>query len=250
MMPRFTPSTRLFAWAALCSTALACAHVQAQSGTRTAPSRTYRAPSYSTPNYNAPPVPRQVMPRQVVQRQPAAAGLQGYCPVCVIEMKKWVKGKPSIQAQYDGKTYYFPAEDQRQKFLADPAKYAPALGGDCAVCRINMNKKMPGSVQYTALHNDRLFLFPNADIKKKFMAEPNRYADADLALGGDCAVCKVEMKQSVPGKPEFSTTHGGMRYQFPSDKQRNMFIANPAKYSVKSNAVNASGSGTRGSGTR
>lgn len=256
-MVRFTRPKPILAVAALCSTAFACCHVQAQSGTRSAPTRTYsapayNAPAYSSPSYNAPPAPRQSMSTQVVPMQvkQAAPALQGYCPVCVIEMKKWMRGNPSIQAQYDGKTYFFPGEDQRQKFLANPAKYAPALGGDCAVCLVNMNKKMPGSVQHTALHNNRLFMFPNAEIKQKFMADPDKYADADLALGGHCAVCKVEMKQAVPGKSDFSTVHGGMRYQFPSDKQRSMFIANPAKYSVAPTAMGAGGSSTNGSGTR
>ena len=213
----------------------------AQSGTRSAvPMRSSNAvPTRST----------RAVPTQVTRSTPVA--LQGYCPVCVIEMKKWVRGNSSIQAKHDGKIYYFPGEEQRQMFLKNPAKYTPALGGDCAVCLTDMKKKMPGSIQFTALHANRLFLFPNADIKQKFMESPGKYANADLALGGNCAVCRVEMKQEVAGKAEFSTTYAGMRYLFPSDEQRGMFLANPGKYAVGKPAVSA-GSGTRapGNGTR
>ena len=61
-------------------------------------------------------------------------GLRGYCPVCILDANKWVKGSPEHQATYDGVTYSFPDEAIKQKFLADPAKYVPALGGDCIVC--------------------------------------------------------------------------------------------------------------------
>ena len=174
----------------------------------------------------------------------APVGLQGYCPVCVIEMKKWIRGNSSIRAQHDGKTYFFPGEEQRQMFLANPAKYTPALRGDCAVCLTDMKKKMPGSVHFSALHENRLFLFPNAEIKQKFMASPAKYANADLALNGNCPVCRVEMKQEIAGKPEFATTYGGMRYLFPSAKQRSMFVANPGKYAVRQAGV-AAGNATR-----
>lgn len=53
----------------------------------------------------------------------AASGLQGFCPVCIVEMKKWLKGSADIQATYDGKTYSFPGARQRDMFLANPARY-------------------------------------------------------------------------------------------------------------------------------
>lgn len=38
-------------------------------------------------------------------------GLRGCCPVRVIEMKKWVKGKPEYRVELDGKVYYCPGEE-------------------------------------------------------------------------------------------------------------------------------------------
>lgn len=156
--------------------------------------------------------------------------MDGYCAVCVMEMKKWVRGKAEHQMVYDGKTYLFPGEEQKQMFAADPVKYVPALGGDCTVCLANKGKRVPGKVQIAALHKNRLFLFPGEEQKQMFLENPGKYADADLALGGKCSVCRVEMKQDVQGKPEFSTIHQGLRYQFPGEKQQNMFQANSAKY--------------------
>lgn len=157
-------------------------------------------------------------------------GLDGYCPICIIENKEWVKGNPNIQASYDGKTYYFPAEEQRQMFLANPAKYTPALGGDCSVCLVNMHKRMPGSVYHSALNNGRLYLFPSEKQKQMFVADPAKYNHADVAMNGECVVCKVEMNKQMAGKPEVSVVHDGMKYQFMSEEQRKMFNMNPSKY--------------------
>ena len=162
--------------------------------------------------------------------------LEGYCPVCIIAMKKWVPGKSEHQTTYDGKTYYFPSEKQKEMFLADPAKYVPALGGDCTVCLAKMGKRVPGNIRNAALHEHRLFLFPSADQKKEFQANPSEYANVDLALDGKCAVCQVEFNKDVPGKPEIAVVHQGLRYLFPAEKQLEMFLANPDKYAVKQDA--------------
>ncbi len=159
--------------------------------------------------------------------------LEGYCPVCIVEMKKWVRGNPKHQATYDGKTYHFPGDKQKKMFLADPAKYVPALGGDCTVCYAKIGKRVPGNIRHAVYYGKRLFLFPSEVQKNEFLANPKAYADVDLALGGKCAVCRTEMKKDVPGKPEVTAMYEGLRYQFPSDKQRKMFLANPAKYAVK-----------------
>ncbi len=151
----------------------------------------------------------------------------------VVEMKKWVRGNPQQQVTYDGKTYYFPGEDQKKMFLADAAKYVPALGGDCTVCLVNMKRRVPGNIRKSALKDKRLFLFPGDEQKREFMANPDKYADADLALGGKCAVCRVEMNKDVPGKREIAAYYQGFRYLFPGDQQRQMFLANPSKYAVR-----------------
>lgn len=159
--------------------------------------------------------------------------LNGYCSVCVLEMKKWVKGDPRFSVTQDGKTYLFPGEEQRQMFLKNPNKYTPAMGGDCTVCKVEMGKTVPGTVQFSAMHEGRLYLFPGDEQKQMFLKNPKKYARVDLAADGKCTVCRVEMQQEVQGKPEFTVFHKGMRYWFPSADQQKMFVSNPAKYEQK-----------------
>ena len=153
------------------------------------------------------------------RRLPPRIGLGGYCPVCILDANKWAKGSPEHQATYDGVTYYFPDEAIKQKFLADPAKYVPALGGDCIVCYAKLGKRVPGSVQHSVRHDNRLFLFPGAEQQQAFLSNPKEFADVDLALKGDCAVCLVHHNKRVAGKPEFAEIKDGFRYLFPSAAQ-------------------------------
>jgi len=192
---------------------------------------------------------RSVPPAGAGQRtqEQAPLALEGYCAVSILDMHKWVKGDPAHPVVYDGRTYLFANAQGKKMFEANPAKYVPALGGDCAVALVKMGKRVPGNIRHAVFHDGRLFLFSNAEAKKMFLAEPAAYANADLALGGHCPVCRVNMGKEVPGKPEIAAFHKGLRYLFPADEQRQAFLANPEKY------VAESGSGTRtddGSSTR
>jgi YHS domain-containing protein len=193
-------------------------------------------------------------------QQKAPLALEGYCPVSVLEMRKWVKGDPGHQVVYDGRTYLFADEKGKKMFEANSSKYVPALGGDCVVALVKMGKRVPGNIRHAALHDGRLFLFSNADAHKIFRAEPATYASADLALGGHCPVCRVNMGENVQGKPEIAAFHKGLRYLFPAPEPRQAFLANPEKFvsatgSGSSTRQPSSGTATRtpvesGSGTR
>jgi YHS domain-containing protein len=213
----------------------------AQSGSRTYPSQ-----------------PAQSQPAGSALRTPApqaTLALEGYCPVSALEMRKWVKGDPAHQAVYDGRLYRFANAKGRTMFEADPAKYVPALGGDCTVALVEMGKRVPGTVHHAGINGGRLFLFSNAEGQKMFQANPSAFVNADLAAGGNCVVCSVNMRQSVPGSQDFVAIHNGLRYLFPSEDQRRQFLAAPERF-VSSTAAGSSttaGSATRpsaGSGSR
>ena len=182
-------------------------------------------------------------------------GLEGYCPVCIVDANKWVKGSPEHQSTYDGVTYYFPEEAIKEKFLANPAKYVPALGGDCIVCYAKLGKRVPGSVNHSARYENRLFLFPGAEQQQAFLSTPKEFANVDLALDGDCAVCQVHANKRVAGKPEFTEIKNGFRYLFMSDREQAEFRKDPAQYvnsTPKPNAMDSrmsertAGNGARG----
>lgn len=154
--------------------------------------------------------------------------MEGYCPVCTIEMKKWVKGDTQFTSTFDGQLYLFPGEEQKKMFDAEPVKYVPVLGGDCIVAFKKMGERVPGDIRQAAIHEDRLFLFSNEMAREEFLKDKDVYANADIALDGRCTVCKVEMDKDVDGNPEIAVLYQGLRYFFPNDEQRQMFIADPS----------------------
>ena len=157
-------------------------------------------------------------------------GYAGYCPVCILDMKKWVKGSAEHQVTYDSTVYHFPSAETKEKFMANPVKYVPALGGDCTVCLAKVGKRVAGDVRFASLHENRVYLFPEEKQKKMFDESPAEYANVDLAANGNCIVCTVKMNKEVPGSTEFTAIYKGMRYLFPADEQRQMFIKSPTDF--------------------
>ena len=159
--------------------------------------------------------------------QPA---MEGYSPVSILEQGQWVHGRYKFHVEHDGKVYLLTGEEEKTLFLQDPNRYLPALEGDCAVSLVDSNKHVAGSIYYAAQYQGRLFLFAGADQKQAFKSSPETYAQADLALEGNCVVTHVDEGKLVKGKAELMVWHHGMRYYFATPELREKFLANPEHY--------------------
>lgn len=161
---------------------------------------------------------------------PTAVAYRGYCPVCLLDGGKLMAGKKEFASAYDGMLYYAAGAAAKAKFDADPAKYAPVMGGNCVVCREAAGETKRGSLKYGAFYKGRSYLLASEKARGKFLAEAAKFAEADVANGGNCVVCKKMMGRDMPGKPEFTSVYKGMRYRFPSAKEKATFEADPAKF--------------------
>jgi YHS domain-containing protein len=68
-----------------------------------------------------------------------------------------VKGKASITAEYNGATWAFASEENRDMFLKDPDFYAPAYDGHCAY-GVSKGGKVPGNPNLWRIVDDKLYL--------------------------------------------------------------------------------------------
>jgi len=68
-----------------------------------------------------------------------------------------VPGKADITAEYNGATFAFASEANRDKFAADPAKYAPAYDGHCAY-GVAKGGKVPGNPNLWRILDGKLYL--------------------------------------------------------------------------------------------
>ena len=134
-----------------------------------------------------PPTMPPALPQaeSLVAGQPAAAlpdrhgpmplGLEGYCPVTVVERGSWVEGRPQWGARHRGRTYLFAGPEQQRAFLADPDRYAPALSGDDPVLAFEGGRSEPGRRAFGVSYQSRMYLFSSPETRATFTADPDRY---------------------------------------------------------------------------
>jgi YHS domain-containing protein len=59
--------------------------------------------------------------------------IQGYDPVAYFTMDKAVQGSEELAYDWLGTSWHFANAEHRQRFAAEPIKYAPQYGGYCAI---------------------------------------------------------------------------------------------------------------------
>ncbi len=108
-------------------------------------------------------------------------GLDGYCPVTLVEKQKWVKGDPRWGAIHEGRTYLFAGPEEQKRFLAQFDKYAPVLSGCDPVKFVETGKLVPGQRAHGVFYRDQIYLFVDEASLQQFWSAPERYALAVLA---------------------------------------------------------------------
>ena len=84
--------------------------------------------------------------------------LLGYDPVAYFTDAKPTRGKHTLAAAHEGRTYYFATPEHRAAFLAAPAKYEPQYGGFCSN-GAPYGVKMSSDPTQFELRGGRLFIF-------------------------------------------------------------------------------------------
>lgn len=88
--------------------------------------------------------------------------IQGYDPVAYFTQKKAVKGKSSFATTYEGVTYNFSSQANKDLFLKNPTSYEPQYGGWCAYAMGQNNEKVEINPETFKIIEGKLYLFYNA----------------------------------------------------------------------------------------
>ena len=72
-----------------------------------------------------------------------------------------VPGRADITGEYNGATFAFSSEANRDAFLADPARYVPQYDGHCAY-GVSKGGKVPGNPNLWRIVDDKLYLNINS----------------------------------------------------------------------------------------
>ncbi len=116
---------------------------------------------------------------------PAALGLDGYCPVTLVERsqtapqdpKCWTHGNLQWGAVHRGVTYLFTGADEQKRFLQQPDRYAPALSGNDAVMAFDRGQLLHGRRENGVFYDNRIYLFASVETLQRFQQDPRRYAE-------------------------------------------------------------------------
>lgn len=100
--------------------------------------------------------------------------MRGYDPVSYFTNGAPARGNWKITAQHNDATYRFASEENKAKFMKNPAAYAPAYGGYCAFGTA-MGYKFDGDPNVWKIVDKKLYLNLNKDIQVKWEGDRANY---------------------------------------------------------------------------
>ena len=99
----------------------------------------------------------------------AGIGAKGYDVVSYFSEGKPVMGSDKFTSSYGGVTWQFSSKENRDKFAANPVKYAPQFGGFCAWGVGKAGKLFDvDPVNGWTIHEGKLYLNFNGDLNEDF----------------------------------------------------------------------------------
>lgn len=114
-----------------------------------------------------------------------------------------VPGNKNITADYNGATFAFSSEENKKRFLADPAAFAPQYDGHCAY-GVAKGGKVPGNPNLWRIVDNKLYLnitknvvgFWEEDIPGNLNLSENNWVSLEPADASEMAIPKF--KSSAP----------------------------------------------------
>ncbi|MEZ6072833.1 MAG: thioredoxin family protein [Pirellulales bacterium] len=103
-------------------------------------------------------------------------GLDGYCPVSLVEKSEWTPGRPEYGLRHRGRTYLFAGADEWQRFNNDPDKYAPLAAGLDPVLMVDEQLRVDGRRRHGVTYRGQVLLFASEETLDRFSHNPERYA--------------------------------------------------------------------------
>ena len=110
-------------------------------------------------------------------------GVHGVDTVVLSTANAVAEGDAMHTIVHDGVAYYFASDITAARFRADPDRYLPQYGGFCAYA-VALGRKLDGDPRFADIVDGKLYLFVNAVIFEKYLADKAntlRKADAKWA---------------------------------------------------------------------
>ena len=102
-------------------------------------------------------------------------GLDGYCPVSLVEQHTWATGDRRWGARHRGRVYLFSNEASQQRFFSNPDAYSPVLSGFDPVRYGERGQLVEGRRQHGLIFGNQYYLFADEASLEQFRSNPQRY---------------------------------------------------------------------------
>ncbi len=195
------------------------------------PSPTAAAPSYGTQIPNA----VAAAPSYAVQTPTPIAVAPSYAtPSYAAQTPAPVATTPNYATQTPAPVTAAPSYATQTPAPVNVAPQSPAgnptfgLDGFCPVTLAEKHVWTPGDRRIGMTHRGRTYLFTGEEERRRFYADPDRYAPV---VSGNDVVLATEQGQAVPGLREHGVFFGGRVYLFSSEDSLKKFSQNPKVYS-------------------
>ncbi len=183
---------------------------------------------------SAPAAKGKDKPSPAPDRKPALAG---YDPTSYLLQETPILGDPAINAAYRGDVFYFADAQARKKFVHDPERFWPRLGGLCTTALGgSYGNRFKGDETVYTIHDGKLYLFSSERAKRAFDTRPAWFAEgaeevyARPRLGAACVVSYQKRKKAVTGSPQNAYPYRRWTYWFVDKQEKAAFIAHPEVY--------------------
>ncbi|MEM6617565.1 MAG: YHS domain-containing (seleno)protein [Pseudomonadota bacterium] len=114
----------------------------------------------------------------------SGVGAGGYDVVAYFEGGSPTKGDANITASHDGATWRFASEENRDRFVSNPARYAPQYGGYCAWAAAE-GYTAKGDPRHWKVVDGKLYLNFNRRIQRRWERDiPGNITRADANWPG------------------------------------------------------------------
>ena len=155
--------------------------------------------------------------------------LQGFSTVSLVDDEVLRRGQEQFETIFDGRRIRLASQEEHERFLGNPGRYYPSLGGIDPVTALQGKPKM-GIARFSVVYKNRLFAMSNSANRDEFIKNPDHYSDLDVADNGRCPVSKVEGMGDKLGHYGISTIYLGQRFLFANDSNRQAFVREPQRF--------------------
>lgn len=116
-------------------------------------------------------------PVSVRELQGRVVAIGGYDTVAYHTLGKPTRGSPIYSSEWQGAQWYFSRKSHKEAFDAAPEKYAPKVGGYCALCVGESGRaETDGDPEVFLIHEGELYLLASEELREQWRADPARHA--------------------------------------------------------------------------